>query len=282
MAYLLSGFADEYSANFQEQLEGFQKLGINYLELRFADGVNVADLTNAQVQTIKNKLQQANIKVSAIGSPIGKIKLCDDFETHLKQAERVFEIAKILDCDKIRMFSFYIENRTKQECKTEVIEKLKMLIETARRYEVVLCHENEAGIYGDSPESCLELFNAFKGELRGVFDMGNFRLCGFEPIDAYRLLKEYIEYFHIKDATLSGEIVPPGEGDAQIKEILKMHGGQKDVFVSLEPHLVQFTGLSKLASHQLMQKYNFETSQQAFTYATNGIKNILKASIYEN
>lgn len=275
MAYVLSGFSDEYAPSLDEQIEGLQKLGIKYMELRFVDGINVADLTDEQVQTVYEKLQIAGIGVSSIGSPVGKIQLDDDFDAHVKKAERVFSIAQTFGCKYVRMFSFYLGERTREESKSIVIERLRVLVALAEKYGVTLCHENEAKIYGEQPEDCLALIKALDGKMRCVFDMGNFRLDGADPPRAYELLKDYIEYFHIKDATIAGEIVPCGEGDAKIEEILQKHKTDKQVFVSLEPHLVAFTGLSALAGSELTQKYSFANSQEAFTYASNNMQAIL-------
>lgn len=278
MSYILSGFSDEYSSNFDEQLKGFNALGIKYLELRFADGVNVADFNDDKIAEVYKKLNDAQISVSAIGSPLGKINIKDDFNEHLKKAEHIFKIAKLLNCKYVRMFSFYLDNNERVLFRDEVINRLTKLLDLADEYGVILCHENEAGIYGDSPETCLELMQVFKGRLRCVFDMGNFRLGGFVPLEAYKILKDYVEYFHVKDATVNGEIVPCGEGDAQILEVLSefvKDFPSKKAFVSLEPHLVAFTGLSSLASHELTQKYTFDSPAEAFTYATQNTKKIL-------
>ena len=43
---ILSAFADEYKTDFDGQLEGLSSFGIDYLELRFVNGTNVAALTD--------------------------------------------------------------------------------------------------------------------------------------------------------------------------------------------------------------------------------------------
>ncbi len=48
--------------------------------------------------------------------------------------------------------------------------------------------------------------------------MGNFVLDGHDPIKAYNLLKDHVEYFHIKDSLYAGTIVPAGKGEAKIKK----------------------------------------------------------------
>ena len=279
MSIMLSGFADEYSANFDEQLKGFESLKINNVELRFVDGKNVSILNNEELDNVKAKLDSAKISVSAIGSPIGKISIDDDMDDHLKTAENVFKIAKELNCKYIRIFSFYLNGKDRKDVFDKVCERLEKLIELADGYGVKLCHENEEGLYGQSPEQCYELLNHFGGKLRCVFDMGNFLLGGYDPVKAYELLKDYVEYFHIKDALKDGTIVPCGEGDAKIEEILKRFVSEnmnKNIYVSLEPHLVDFVGLNTLATHDLRKKISFKDEKEAFSYAHEKLVKIIQ------
>lgn len=113
--------------------------------------------------------------------------------------------------------------------------------------------------------------------MRCVFDMGNFVLDGYDPMAAYKLLSDYIEYFHIKDAFYSGEIVPAGKGEAKIKEILddyKVNGG-KDTFITLEPHLQTFSGLNALVGKSFDNPYKYEDQKAAFTDAVEKLKDLL-------
>lgn len=280
MAYILSGFTDEFDPKFSKQIEGAIKLGLSHIELRFVDGVNVSAMSDAQLDYVKDLLDKNSIKVSAIGSPIGKIALSDDFEKHFELAERVFKIANRLDCKNIRVFSFYLDGRDRKECFNEVVEKLNRLLVLADAYGVVLCLENEAALYGESPEQIYEICSYFDGKIRTVMDMGNYVLGGYQPYPlAYEMLKGYVEYFHVKDAYKTGEIVPCGEGDACIEQILcayKKDYPNKETFVSSEPHLTDFVGLSNLANHQLKKKVTFESEAQAFTYAFNALEQIIK------
>ena len=107
--------------------------------------------------------------------------------------------------------------------------------------------------------------------------MGNFVLDGYNPMNAYNLLKEHIEYFHIKDALYAGAIVPAGKGEAQIKEILDKykHNGVKDTFITLEPHLQTFSGLNALVGKTFENPYKYENQQTAFTDAVAKLKGLL-------
>ena len=52
---ILSAFADEYKADFDGQIEGLLKFGINNIELRFVDGVNISALTPEALKEAKRK-----------------------------------------------------------------------------------------------------------------------------------------------------------------------------------------------------------------------------------
>jgi sugar phosphate isomerase/epimerase len=276
---ILSAFADEYSADFGEQLSGMRDFGIDFVEVRGVDGKNVSDLTPLEVVEAKNKLDYFGIGVSSIGSPIGKVKLDGDLNAHMDMAKRVFETANYLETDYVRMFSFYApEGKNIVDCKDLVFEELDKLRALARSHGVVLCHENEAKIYGDIPTRCREIYDAFGGEIQTVFDMGNYVLEGVKPYtEGYGLLKDSIAYFHIKDALSAGAIVPPGCGEASIKEILADHVrySKDDFFVSLEPHLQLFSGLNALVGRKFENPYKYNDAKEAFTDAVNKLKEIL-------
>ena len=276
---ILSAFADEYSSDFAEQLEGMRSFGIGHVEVRGVDGKNVSVLTPADVKEMKDKLCHYGIKVSAIGSPIGKIKLDGDLEGHFEMARRVFESANELGTKYVRMFSFYApEGRSITDCRSEVLDNLSTLTNIAREHGVVLCHENEAEIYGSVPERCREIHDAFGGEIKTVFDMGNYVLEGVKPYpEAYSVLKDTVAYFHIKDALFEGAIVPPGKGKASIGEILADHVGyaKDDFFVSVEPHLQLFSGLNALVGRKFDNPYKYNDEKEAFADAVNKLKEIL-------
>ena len=276
--FKLSAFADEYKTSFEEQLRGLCDFGIGYIELRHLDGKNVSLLTKDEAKEAKRALDQAGIKVSAIGSPIGKIKLDGDIKGHLETARRVFETANVMEAPFVRVFSFYApDGKSIANMRDEVVERFSELVELARSFGVKLCHENEAKIYGDVPERCLDLIGEFGGEVGCVFDMGNFVLEGVDPLEAYELLKKHIAYFHIKDALFEGAIVPPGCGDAKIPEILSRHKNyaKDDFFTSLEPHLELFSGLGALVGRKFENPYKYKNTESAFEDAVSRFKEII-------
>ena len=272
---ILSAFADEYDVVFEEQLKGLVSLGIGNIEIRGVDGKNVSTLAKNEVKEVKSKLEYYGIGTSAIGSPIGKVQLDGDLDAHLEMSKRVFETANELGTKYVRMFSFYApEGKHMTECRDEAFYELSRLVSAAKEQGIVLCHENEARIYGDVPSRCREIFDSFKGDIKCVFDMGNFALDGIDPMPAYELLKDEIAYFHIKDALGAGAIVPPGKGEAKIAEILAKHVkySDSDFYISLEPHLQLFSGLNALTDRRFDNPYKYNDMKEAFVDALNKLK----------
>lgn len=247
---ILSGFSDEIAPELDLQLAAIREWGLSHIELRAADGVNVSDFSTEKVKEVKNKLAGAGVSVSSIGSPIGKIGIEEDFAPHLEKLKRTLEIQKELGAPYLRMFSFYIpQGRAPEDFREEVLDRMGRMVEEAAAWDSVLLHENEKGIYGDSAPRCKELLEAFYGpHFKAVFDFANFVQVGQQTLPAYELLKPYVEYVHVKDAQWgTGAVVPAGQGDGHVKEILTdLTGGGWKGFLSLEPHLTDFAGLAAL------------------------------------
>ncbi len=161
----ISGFADEINKDFDIQLSVLKELGQEYVELRSADGTGVADLSLEMASELGERMKAAGIRVSSVGSPIGKIKITDDFEPHFETYRHVVELAKLWGVRYIRMFSFYIpEGEDPAQYKEEVFSRMKRMVDYAVEQDVVLLHENEKEIYGDIASRCLELMEAFYGD----------------------------------------------------------------------------------------------------------------------
>ena len=276
----ISGFSDEISKEIVTQFEVLNKLNIRYFEPRGIDGKNISTLNDEEVLELKAKMEQYGIKVSSIGSPIGKIKLTDSFEEHFEVFKRVVKTAKMLDTKYIRMFSFYHEGGDEwtAEERAEVTARLKKMIAYAEEQDVILLHENEKAIYGDTADRCIDLMKELYGpHFKAVFDPANFVQCGQDTKYAYENLKNYIEYMHIKDALFEdGKVVPAGCGDGNVEYVLNalMENGY-DGFLSLEPHLGSFEGLANLELDDKMEGLP-KGGEGTFTLAYRALCEILE------
>lgn len=278
--FILSAFADEIDSDFDIQLESLNKLGIKALELRGVNGKSFVELSDDEVYEVKKKLTENGITLSALGSPIGKIKVDGDFAAHKKLFERVMDIGDILDCKRIRMFSFYpADGMDRDSFRERVYSMIGELLDSAEKRGFTLCHENEKDIFGESPEQELELLDHFGGRLKAVLDPGNFAFCLLDASKGYPMIKDYIEYFHIKDADESGAIVPPGKGVAHLKETLSAVAADRsnsDVILTIEPHLMGFIGLASLANtDDIRHIYSFDTPFEAFKTAVDAVNKMI-------
>ena len=271
-------FADESSANVDEQIQAMLRNGLDGLEIRNVDGVNVADITEEKAYEVKAKMDAAGLTVWSVGSPIGKIEIGKESE-HIEKFKHVLRVAKILGAANIRLFSLHIhDGRRPDECTEEVLSFLKKLLSLAEGSGVTLCHENEKDIYGDVPERCLIIHRTLP-EIKAVFDPANYIQCGADTKTAWELLKPYVKYLHIKDALPDGNVVPAGKGVGNLPAIIKEFTDMGGSAMTLEPHLHVFAGLAELESKGqnsiVGEVYSYASNELAFDAAAAALKELI-------
>jgi len=170
----------------------------------------------------------------------------------------------------VRIFSFYHENEEAAACRDEVLAFFQRMVARAEAEGLVLLHENESGIFGDVPERCADLLQSIDSPyLRAAFDPSNFISCGADPLqEGWPLLREYTDYFHIKDQVAeTRRVVPAGCGDGGLPQILAQavelgFAG----FLSIEPHLKaddpEYGG----------------SGAERFTHAVDGLRRVLSGA----
>lgn len=242
--FTLSAFGDEIAEDVDEQLRVLHDLDIGYLELRSAWGTNVLELTDAEVGRLIERCEAHSIRVSCIGSPIGKSPIDGSIERVVDDFERITDIAKMVGTDRVRVFSFYPESDGLQaERVDESISRLSAMSKVAAERGAVLLLENEGGLVGDTPERCHMIVEGVDSpNLRYVWDTGNYPQAGVEhSVDrGWPLLAGYTECVQVKDTRISdGTITVAGEGDGQVRELLhKLRDAEYVGFLALEPHLL--------------------------------------------
>ena len=272
---MISGFADEICPDFADQLQAISGMGMKYVCIRSANRKNIADFTPEEAETeLLPVLRKYDVKVSSLGSPIGKIGIEDEsaYEKQLNQLKNLCRICQILDCRYIRIFSFYLpEGCDPKDYEEAVIEKMKAFVSLAGKYDVILLHENEKDIYGDIGSRCLDIFRQIDSPyLKAAFDFANFVQCMDDPEKCWEMLKPFTEYIHVKDALFSNrENVLAGTGDGRILPILKdafknqgYHG-----FLTLEPHLFAFIALKDLEKgnpNDVTVKNRYASGEEAY------------------
>ncbi len=272
----LCAFADEASPAVSGQIAAMKRNGISLLEIRGVDGTNISEITANKAKEVRKMLDTEGLGVWSMGSPVGKISLADDFAPHVEMFKRILEYADILGASKIRMFSFFpIEGESRDVTLAKVLERLNTLAELTPSH-IVLCHENEKQIFGETPENCLEIHKALP-KVRAVFDPANFVQCGVNTLEAWELMKDHVEYMHIKDAQADHVVVPAGQGLGNIPALVKMYLAQGGQVITMEPHLAEFAGLAALENGESLKKggNSYKDTDEAFDAGVSAFKAIL-------
>lgn len=241
--WTLSGFGDEIDPDPRIQVAVLKALGANHIEVRSAWGTNVVDLDDEQLAELTDLLRDSDMGVSAVASPIGKVDVTLPVDHEVARLRRVIRVAQALNCRYIRIFSFFrAEGRTPASIRDDVMERMRALAAEAEAAEVILLHENEKDIYGDTPHRVADIMQTVSSPaLRVAWDSANFVQVGVaHPHDeGFELLRPHLEYLQVKDADAStGRVVPAGQGDGQVLQTVQaLAASGYDGYASLEPHL---------------------------------------------
>ena len=252
--FRISCFADEISPSIKEQIRVMKELNLHYVELRSIDNKNVLDFTDEEAKAYKKEFEENDIYISSIGSPIGKVDIDSDFDEYLKKFKRSLELAHIFNTKYIRIFSFYHKDKSLDECRCEVMKRLSAMTKLAKEEGIILCHENEANIYGELGDRCMDILETINDpNLRAVIDPSNYVVAHEHPFEQLKKVHQYIEYMHVKDSIFDGEIVPAGKGDGDMKMVVDFLRYHKDMFATLEPHLKYAGSMKGFSGEELFK-----------------------------
>lgn len=218
---LISGFADEAANEKQavQQYAAFAALGLKYYSIRFIDageGIkNVMQLSEPEIAHLVKMQGDYGLKVSSIGSPIGKVKLLDvddgtdnkfiPFEKYLAEdVQTACDRAEAFGAKLIRGFSFYHPKGTRPEDHvTQASDQLAAIAQACDRRGLTFGLEVEANLVGQTGQLLQTL--AAKVDhpaMLTIFDGANIVTQGFSADDTfgqYLAMKPSLGWIHIKD-----------------------------------------------------------------------------------
>ncbi len=218
---LLSGFADE-AANqktAEQQFCAFAALGLRYYTLRFIDagaGIqNAMLLAPDAIQRILTLQAEYGLRVSSLGSPIGKVKLLDiedgtsnrfvPLNEYLtKDVQRACDLANTFDCKLIRGFSFYHPRGTNPEAHlTQAIDQLGQIARVCDSHGLTFGLEVEANLIGQTGKLLKKLYDGVADPaMLLIFDGANLVCQGMsteQVYEEYLAMKEGMGWLHVKD-----------------------------------------------------------------------------------
>ena len=218
---LLSGFADE-AANqktAEQQFCAFAALGLRYYTLRFIDagaGIqNAMLLAPESIDRILDLQAEYGLRVSSLGSPIGKVKLIDvedgtsnryvPFQEYLKKdVQRACDLANTFGCKLIRGFSFYHPRGTDPEGHlSQAIDQLGKIARLCDSHGLTFGLEVEANLIGQTGKLLKKLYDGVADPaMLLIFDGANLVCQGMstdQVYEEYMAMKEGMGWLHVKD-----------------------------------------------------------------------------------
>jgi sugar phosphate isomerase/epimerase len=254
---MLSAFADE-AANSKSVVEQFAvlaALGLEYYSPRFlnvsGEVKNIMKLDKSELKTVKNLQNDYGLRVTSIGSPIGKVKLIDiedgthnrfvPFARYLKEDVAIaIDRAEALEARMIRGFSFYHPRGTDPTRHVaQAAEQLAAIADKCAEAGLVFALEVEANLVGQNGRLMAELARRVdRPNLVCIFDGGNISSQNLDPVHCfaeYAAMRKYLGYLHIKDYKIDSRLewtgvvdeerlknfVPADRGDSGHEAILR-------------------------------------------------------------
>jgi sugar phosphate isomerase/epimerase len=240
----LSGFADEAGDTLDLQIEAHRRLGWEFLDLRKMDGREIVDIPDDEFHRVAERLEEANLRVSSIGSPIGNRNspIGEPFQKSLEVLEATIPRMHRLGTRILRVMTYPNDGRSEESWKAEVVGRMRKLAKVAEDGKIVLGVENCAGWAGTSVENYRALFEMVDSPaLKAVFDLGNpSKKNQISAWQWYQASKPFLVQVHVKVHTggAGGKHVWPASGASNINEILQdLLASGFEGFLSIEPHL---------------------------------------------
>ena len=252
-----SGFADEAGKDIDTQIKATKELGWSAIDLRFINGVNVTDVDDVTFEDAANKLIENGIEVPCFGSAVanGKDPLNSaDVEYCFAALERAVPRMKKLGTKYIRGMAFvYHTELSRKENEKLIFPLMRKIVSYCEENDIVYLCENCGGYAVSSYDCLLKLKKEINSKsFAFVYDTGNVvgastvyddgRLEPLDPIKYYDLIKDHIDYVHIKDQIATAGEKPtrtyPGEGDGEVVKILTdLILSGYDGNIAIEPHM---------------------------------------------
>ncbi|HUP40249.1 MAG TPA: sugar phosphate isomerase/epimerase family protein [Vicinamibacterales bacterium] len=260
MLFQVGAVTDEFSPDSLDRaLDAMADLGMTFAELRVVDGKNIIDLTDAELDSVRARVEARGMRVLSIASPLLKCALPDappvashiqqdmfssafGFEDQPRVARRAFEIAARTGAGIVRVFSYW-RTIDPDACFDRVASALRDLAEQAAERGVIIGIENEhACNIATGAETGRLLAAVDHPALQVIWDPANAFVAGEAPFpEGYSHLPvSRIVHVHAKDCTVARYVPtwgPLGEMDIDWRgQLAALARDGYRATVSLETH----------------------------------------------
>jgi sugar phosphate isomerase/epimerase len=218
-----AAITDEFSLDFDIALDAMAKVGMTGAELRLIGDKNIIELSDGEIDSLRERVERRGMRVLGIASPVLKCVLPDapplderwqqdvfgsayTIADQPRLARRALEIAKRTGAGIIRVFSYW-RTTAPEQCVDRIVTALRELADRAGEQGVVIGLENEhACNVGTGAEAGRVLAAADHPALKSIWDPANAFILGETPFpDGYsKLPAARIAHVHAKDCFVEG------------------------------------------------------------------------------
>ena len=255
----IAAITDEFSPDIETAVLSMRDVGMTAAELRMVFGKNIIDLSDEELERVRQIVAAQGLEIISIASPLLKCVLPDapevdarfqqdmfaakhKFEDQPRLTDRAFSIAKKMGARIVRVFSYW-RTVEPEKCFERVVNALRELAQKAAAHNLIIGLENEhACNIATAAETAKVLAAIDHPNLKVVWDPANAYVSGENPFPhGYRLLPvNRIVHGHAKDCTVQDHRPtwgPLGECDIDWKGQIRalVDDGYKG-YISLETH----------------------------------------------
>jgi sugar phosphate isomerase/epimerase len=248
MSVRLSVITDEIDPSLERALDVCEELGIDAVELRFLDDVQVVDLGPDELSAVRATLDRRGFSATAIASPFMK---CDRGEQQDAVLEGALQSARILGAPIVRAFAYWREAHPAAAI-SGAGGLLREAAERAHAAGVILALENEHECnVATSAEARAALDSAASPYLSLIWDPANAAMLdptAFTGLGGLDDIRERVVHVHVKDVTAAQEWTRIGDGIVDFPAMLRyLDETGYDGYLSFETHY-QRDGSGELAT----------------------------------
>ena len=223
MTIPIGAITDEFSLDPGVALDAMSKLGMTIAELRLIGNRNVIDLSDDEVQALRDEVEKRGMRVLSIASPVLKCVLPDapPLDERFQQdvfgsaytiadqprlAKRAIEIAELAGAKFIRVFSYW-RTIAPEQCHDRIVSALRELADQAGERGLVIGLENEHACNVATGAEAGKILAALDHPaLKSIWDPANAFILGETPFpDGYaKLPATRVAHVHAKDCVIKG------------------------------------------------------------------------------
>lgn len=280
--FKLSVITDEVSQDLEVAAKFARRFNLDGVEIRSVWGKSPQNLLTS-IDEIKKILREHELEVSAIASPFFKADVDNEkeYREHLDILRSCIQLARRLDTDIIRGFTFWRKNHI-DEYLERILEKFRKPIDIVESEGVILGIENEPSTFVGNGEELARFLDRLESKnFKAIWDPGNsiWDPSGEIPYpDGYRYVRDKTVHVHIKDGVRKGdegkpECVALGDGEVDYHGQLRaLKEDGYNGYLSLETH---WRPRKRLADKLIVKPGGEEFSQLGETASEICIRNLL-------